>query len=156
MTNSNENNSDRLDRIEAIVESNSRAIAKNSQTIAENSQTIAENSQAIAENSQAIAQQRQSIEQQRQSIEQQRQSIEQLAQAAQAALSLAQNSRESLQQTDRMTRRNAAAIARLEEKMEQYIIEGKEHREFIATQVDGIKIETRRIIEHLFGATDSD
>jgi hypothetical protein len=35
--------------------------------------------------------------------------------------------------------------------MEQYIVEGREHREFIATQVDGIKLETRRIIEHLFG-----
>jgi hypothetical protein len=35
--------------------------------------------------------------------------------------------------------------------MEQYIVEGREHREFIATQVDGIRLETRRIVEHLFG-----
>ncbi len=39
--------------------------------------------------------------------------------------------------------------------MKQYIVEDKEHREFIATQVNGIKVETRRIVEHLFGVTDS-
>ena len=39
--------------------------------------------------------------------------------------------------------------------MEQYIAEGREHREFIATQIDGILVETRRIVEHLFGSTDS-
>ena len=123
MTNSNENNSDcpegsgkanRLDRIEAIVEANSQAIA------------------------------------------QQRQSINQLAQVAQAALSIAQSNREGLQQTEQLTRRNAAAIARLDEKMEQYIAEGREHREFIATQVDGIRVETRRIVEHLFGEANND
>lgn len=35
--------------------------------------------------------------------------------------------------------------------MEQYIVEGKEHLEFIATQVEGIKVETRRILQYLFG-----
>ena len=114
MTSSNGNNSDRLDRIEAIVEANSQAIAE------------------------------------------QRQSIDQLAQAAQAALSIAQSNREGLQQTEQLTRRNASAIARLEERMEQYIVEGREHREFIATQVDGIRVETRRIVEHLFGEADNE
>ena len=128
MTSSNGNNSDRLDRIEALIESNSRSIA--------------ENNRAIAENNRAIAQQRQSIEQ--------------LAQVAQAALSIAQSNREGLQQTEQLTRRNANAIARLEERMEQYIVEGREHREFIATQVEGIKVETRRILEHLFGETDNE
>ncbi len=112
MTNSNGNNSARLDRIEAIVESNSRALAET------------------------------------------RASIEQLATVAQAALSIAQGNREGLQQTEQLTRRNAVAIARLDEKMEQYIAEGREHREFIATQVDGIRVETRRIVEHLFGNDD--
>ena len=46
-------------------------------------------------------------------------------------------------------------IARLDEKMEQYIAEGREHREFIATQVDGIRVETRRIVEHLFGEANN-
>ena len=134
MTNSNGNiERDRLDRIEALVEANSRAIAENSRAIAENSRTIAENSRAIAENSRTV---------------------EQLASAAQAALSISQNTRESLQETDRLTRRNAAAIDRLDEKMEQYIAEGREHRKFIAAQVDGIRLETRRIVEHLFGETD--
>lgn len=109
MTSSNANNGDRLDRIEAIVESNSKAIAET------------------------------------------RASIEQLATVAQAALSIAQSNRENLQQTEQLTRRNALLVARLDEKMEQYIAEGKEHREFIATQVDGIRLETRRIVEHLFG-----
>jgi hypothetical protein len=127
MTSSNGYNSDRLDRIEALVAENSRALAETRLIVAENSRAIAEERQARAE---------------------QRQSINQLAQAA---LSLAQFSREGLQETEQLTRRNAAAIARLDEKMEQYLIEGREHREFIATQVDDIRIETRRIIEHLFG-----
>ena len=122
MTNSNGNNSsDRLDRIEALIEANSRAIAENNQAMV-----------------------------------QQRQSIEQLATVAQAALSIAQGNRESIQQTEQLTRRNAVAIARLDEKMEQYIAEGREHREFIATQVDGIRVETRRLVEHLFGRNDNE
>ena len=114
MTKTKGNNSDRLDRIEALVESNSRAIADT------------------------------------------RASIEQLANVAQAALSIAQSNREGLQQTEQLTRRNANAIARLDEKMEQYIAEGREHREFIATQVDGIRVETRRLVEHLFGEANND
>ena len=77
-------------------------------------------------------------------------SIEQLATVAQAALSISQKNREGLQLTEQLIKRNAASIDRLDEKMEQYITEGKKHREFIATQIDGIKIETRRIVEHLF------
>ena len=76
MTSTNGSNNDRLDRIEALVESNSRAIAET------------------------------------------RASIEQLATAAQAVLSIAQSNRENIQQTEQLTRRNAAAIARLDEKME--------------------------------------
>ncbi|MGL5795953.1 MAG: hypothetical protein ACRC06_16435 [Waterburya sp.] len=121
MTNSNGNNGDRLDRIETLVEANTRAIAET------------------------------------------RASIEQLATVAQASLSIAQSNREGLQQTEQLTRRNATAmptaseaIARLEERMEQYIVEGREHREFIAIQVDGIKVETRRIIQHLFGEMDNE
>ena len=57
--------------------------------------------------------------------------------------------REDIERTEQLTRRNANAIARLDEKMEQYIAEGREHREFIATQVEGIKVETRRILTHI-------
>ena len=39
--------------------------------------------------------------------------------------------------------------------MEQYIAEGREHREFIATQVEGIKVETHRILTHLFGENNN-
>ena len=111
---------DRLTRIEAIVEANSKLIAENSKGIAEVKRTA-----------------------------------EQLAVAAQAALAMSQNFREDLKETDQLTRRNAAAISRLEERMDQYIAEGKEHREFIAVQVEGIKVETRRILAHLFGQSDS-
>lgn len=117
---------DRLTRIEAIVEANSRAIAENSKLIAENSKAIAET----------------------------KQTVEQLVIAAQAALAMSQNTREDLRETEQLTRRNAAAISRLEERMDQYIAEGREHREFIATQVEGIKVETRRILAHLFGQND--
>lgn len=83
------------------------------------------------------------------------QTIEQLATVAQTALTVSQSTRESLQQTEQLTRRNASAIARLEERMDQYITEGREHREFIANQVEGIKVETRRILTHLFGEADN-
>ena len=136
MTNSNGNNSsDRLERIEALVEANSRAIAENRQEISELVRASSS---------------------QRESISQLQQTTAQLAQAAQAALSMSQNNRESLQQTEQLTRRNAAAIARLEERMEQYIVEGREHREFIATQVEGIKVETCRILTHLFGENNNE
>ncbi|MEY2833543.1 MAG: hypothetical protein RLZZ574_2802 [Cyanobacteriota bacterium] len=59
--------------------------------------------------------------------------------------------KEDIERTKQLTRRDAVAIAGLDERMEQYIVEGREHREFIATQVDGIRLETRRIVEHLFG-----
>ena len=127
MTNNNAQG-DRLDRIEALVEANSRAIAEQRQSIERNTQNIERNTQNIA----------------------------QLMEAVQAAMAMTQSTRESLQQTDQLTRRNAAAIARLEERMEQYIVEGREHREFIATQVEGIKVETRRILTHLFGENDNE
>jgi hypothetical protein len=44
------------------------------------------------------------------------------------------------------------AIASLDERMEQYILEARENREFIATQVDGIELEARRIVKHLMWA----
>jgi ABC-type transporter Mla subunit MlaD len=109
MTSSNGNSSDRLDRIEAILESTA---------------TLSQQSN---------------------------QRLDRLEQIAQTTLSIAQKNREDIGRTEQLTRRNAAAIARLDERMEQYIVEGREHREFIATQVDGIRLETRRIVEHLFG-----
>ena len=122
------NNSDRLSRIEALVEANSKAIERNTQNIERNTQNIERNTQNIV----------------------------QLAQAAQAALTLAQSNRESLQQTERLIRRNEISISRLDKKMEQYLIEGREHREFIATQIEGIKVETRRILTHLFGEQNNE
>jgi siderophore synthetase component len=109
MTSSKGNSSDRLDRIEAILESTA---------------TLSQQSN---------------------------QRLDRLEQIAQTTLSIAQKNREDIGRTEQLTRRNAAAIARLDERMEQYIVEGREHREFIATQVDGIRLETRRIVEHLFG-----
>jgi hypothetical protein len=50
-----------------------------------------------------------------------------------------------------MTQRNAAAIARLEQRMEQFIQQAEADREFMRTEIQGIKIETQRIIRHLFG-----
>ena len=113
MTNSNGNSSDRLGRIEQILEG------------------------MIAGSQQSNSR------------------LDRLEQIAQTTLSIAQRNREDIERTEQLTRRNAASIARLDEKMEQYIAEGREHREFIATQVDGIRLETRRIVEHLFSGTDS-
>ncbi|MEL6499854.1 MAG: hypothetical protein AAFQ23_00410 [Cyanobacteria bacterium J06623_1] len=124
MTQSNGNNSDRLDRIEQILEG-------------------------------MIAQSQQSNSRLDRIEQQSNQRLNRLEQIAQTTLSIAQKNREDIERTEQLTRRNAASIARLDEKMEQYIVEGREHREFIATQVDGIRVETRRIVEHLFGSTDS-
>ena len=143
MTNNNGNDSSvRLDRIEALVEANR--------------QDISELVRESREQRQSISQLQQNSTQLTQALDRLTQNVTQLAQAAQAALSMSQNTRESLQQTEQLTRRNANAIARLEERMEQYIAEGREHREFIATQVDGIRVETRRILAHLFGENNNE
>ena len=72
------NSSVRLDRIEALVEANSRAIAENRQEISELVRASSS---------------------QRESISQLQQTTAQLVQAAQAALSMVQSNRESWQQT---------------------------------------------------------
>jgi methyl-accepting chemotaxis protein len=148
MTNSN----DRLDRIEKILEASALQSQKNSEEIAQLKETFRQSAQTASEE---IAQLKETFRQSAQTASEEmaqlRETSRQLAQVAQTALTLAQGTRESIAETDRMTRRNAAAIANLDEKMEQYIAEGREHREFIATQVEGIKIETRRILQHLFG-----
>jgi RNase P subunit RPR2 len=80
MTSSNGNSSDRLDRIEAILESTA---------------TLSQQSN---------------------------QRLDRLEQIAQTTLSIAQKNREDIGRTEQLTRRNAAAIARLDERMEQYIV----------------------------------
>ena len=66
--------------------------------------------------------------------------LDRLEQIAQTTLSIAQKNREGIERTEQLTRRNATASVCLEERIEQYIVEGREHREFIATQVDGIRV----------------
>jgi hypothetical protein len=77
--------------------------------------------------------------------------LDRIEQALEATLSLTQRNREDIAETNRMTQRNAAAIARLEQRMEQFIQQAEADREFMRTEIQGIKIETQRIIRHLFG-----
>jgi methyl-accepting chemotaxis protein len=169
MTLSNGNNN-RLDRIEQILEgmiavsvqSNQRldrleqtfeqSLQKQDRYIEQSNQRLDRLEQTFE---QSLQKQDRYIEQSNQRLDRLEQTVSQLATVAQTALTMSQSTRESLQQTEQLTRRNASAIARLEARMDQYITEGREHREFIATQVEGIKTETRRILTHLFGEADN-
>ena len=145
MTNSNGSNN-RLDRIEQILEGMIAGAVQSNQRLDRLEQTI----------EQSLQRQDRYQEQSNRRLDRLEQTIEQLATVAQTALTMSQSTRESLQQTEQLTRRNASVIARLEARMDQYITEGREHREFIATQVEGIKVETRRILTHLFGEQNNE
>lgn len=150
------NSPDRLDRIERILEVTAQGL--------ESSKARLTRLEELANRTLSIAQRnREDIDRNQEAANARLISIEEAANArltrleelASTTLSIAQKNREDIERTEELTRRNASAIARLDEKMEQYLIEGRENREFIALQVEGIKIETRRILEHLFGQSNN-
>ncbi|MFN9176753.1 MAG: hypothetical protein ACK58N_20170 [Synechocystis sp.] len=68
-----------------------------------------------------------------------------------ATLTLTQQCRQDLIQTDQMTKRNATAIARLEEKMNQFIEQSAQDRETIKSEMRGLRTEMQRLIETTLG-----
>ena len=68
-----------------------------------------------------------------------------------APLTLTQQCRQDLIQTDQMTKRNATAIARLEEKMNQFIEQSAQDRETIKSEMRGLRTEMQRLIETTLG-----
>jgi len=66
-------------------------------------------------------------------------------------LTLTQQCRQDLIQTDQMTKRNATAIARLEEKMNQFIEQSAQDRETIKSEMRGLRTEMQRLIETTLG-----
>lgn len=68
-----------------------------------------------------------------------------------ATLTLTQQCRQDLIQTDQMTKRNANAIARLEERMNQFIEQSAQDRETIKSEMRGLRTEMQRLIETTLG-----
>lgn len=66
-------------------------------------------------------------------------------------LTLTQQCRQDLIQTDQMTKRNATAIARLKEKMNQFIEQSAQDRETIKSEMRGLRTEMQRLIETTLG-----
>jgi hypothetical protein len=64
--------------------------------------------------------------------------LDRLESLLEATLSLTQQFRQDLIQPDRMTKRNAAAIARLEEKMNEFIESSISDRQTFASEIRGL------------------
>jgi hypothetical protein len=62
-------------------------------------------------------------------------------------LTLGQQFREDLIQIDQMTKRNASAITRLEEKVTQFVEQSIQDRETVTSEFRGLRLEMQRLIE---------
>jgi hypothetical protein len=77
--------------------------------------------------------------------------LDRLESLLEATLSLTQQFRQDLIQTDQMTKRNAAAIARLEERMKQFIESSISDRQTFTSEIRGLRTEMQRLIEQVLG-----
>lgn len=80
--------------------------------------------------------------------------LDRIEQILETTLSLAQQFREDLIQTDQMTKRNTTAIARLEEKVNQFVEQSIRDRETVTSEVRGLRLEMQRLIELTLGQND--
>ena len=69
-------------------------------------------------------------------------------------LTLGQQFREDLIQIDQMTKRNASAITRLEEKVTQFVDQSIQDRETVTSEFRGLRLEMQRLIELTLGQND--
>ena len=69
-------------------------------------------------------------------------------------LTLGQQFREDLIQIDQMTKRNASAITRLEEKVTQFVDQSIQDRETVTSEFRGLRLEMQRLIELTLGKND--
>ncbi|MEB3173774.1 MAG: hypothetical protein VKN60_01075 [Cyanobacteriota bacterium] len=80
--------------------------------------------------------------------------LDRIERILEATLTLAQQFRQDLIQTDQMTKRNAAAIARLEEKVNQFVEQSIQDRETVTSEFRGLRLEMQRLIELTLGQSD--
>jgi hypothetical protein len=69
-------------------------------------------------------------------------------------LTLGQQFREDLIQIDQMTKRNASAITRLEEKVTQFVEQSIQDRETVTSEFRGLRLEMQRLIKLTLGKND--
>ena len=69
-------------------------------------------------------------------------------------LTLGQQFREDLIQIDQMTKRNASAITRLEEKVTQFVEQSIQDRETVTSEFRGLRLEMQGLIELTLGEND--
>lgn len=80
--------------------------------------------------------------------------LDRIERILEATLTLAQQFRQDLIQTDQMMKRNAAAIARLEEKVNQFVEQSIQDRETVTSEFRGLRLEMQRLIELTLGQSD--
>jgi hypothetical protein len=80
--------------------------------------------------------------------------LDRIEQILEITLSLGQQFREDLIQIDQMTKRNASAITRLEEKVTQFVDQSIQDRETVTSEFRGLRLEMQRLIELTLGKND--
>jgi hypothetical protein len=77
--------------------------------------------------------------------------LDRIERILETTLTLTQQCRQDLIQTDQITKRNAASIACLEERMNQFIEQSAQDREIIKSEMRGLRTEMQRLIETTLG-----
>ncbi|MEB3193348.1 MAG: hypothetical protein VKL42_23645 [Snowella sp.] len=80
--------------------------------------------------------------------------LDRIEQILEMTLTLGQQFREDLIQIDQMTKRNASAITRLEEKVTQFVEQSIQDRETVTSEFRGLRLEMQRLIELTLGQND--
>ncbi len=73
--------------------------------------------------------------------------LDRIEQILEITLTLGQQLREDLIQIDQMTKRNASAITRLEQKVTQFVEQSIQDRETVTSEFRGLRLEMQRLIE---------
>jgi hypothetical protein len=80
--------------------------------------------------------------------------LDRIEQILEITLTLGQQFREDLIQIDQMTKRNASAITRLEEKVTQFVEQSIQDRETVTSEFRGLRLEMQRLIKLTLGKND--
>lgn len=80
--------------------------------------------------------------------------LDRIEQILEMTLTLGQQFREDLIQIDQITKRNASAITRLEEKVTQFVEQSIQDRETVTSEFRGLRLEMQRLIELTLGKND--
>jgi hypothetical protein len=81
--------------------------------------------------------------------------LDRIEQILEITLTLGQQFREDLIQIDQITKRNASAITRLEEKVTHFVEQSIQDRETVTSEFRGLRLEMQRLIELTLGQNDS-